>query len=1408
MTARFGRWREETHGPVWELVRHFLVRFFDNETIAIPGEWQKAAVGLFAALVSVAVTASVIYRDRYMGLHETASVTFRQYQQAIREDLLSFIVLAMAVTALLTILQWQSLFPSLRDCLALAGLPVNPRAIFAAKVGAVMLIFSAFVVSMTGMPAILFAAIVTWYAPGHPNGLLYLSANFAALAGGCVFVFFALGAIQGILLNLFKPHTFARASTVVQAVLFVAVVGTLPLMGSQPKTAFWWPPVWFERLWEAIVNGSPALGWNALLAMAIPAAISVGAYLLSYHRYRKMLLEAQPGRASARTAGMGAKLLERWMVDPREQAAFAFIWKTLFRSRSHRLFLLAYAGAALGWITKGLLDAPPVNLRDEGLYGLTVVLAPIAVSVLITVGLRYLFTLPVMLRASWVFQALEAEGRPAWDRAVERFAIWCGIAPVFVAGLPATIAVLGGVRGVAASALGCLGALLFFEKYFREFRKLPFTCPYLPGKQPIWAVMVRFAVSASMLGPIAQLFLWASLEATAFIALSTGLAALWWRWRGIRRRLWMASAILWDEQPEAAVHPIDLRRAKEDDTPLSMGPIRLQVPRFGESLTVSRGLLPQAWREEIDQERRSSAIWETLWEDVRYGARLIRRNPLLSAVVVLTLTVGIGINASVFTVVDGVALKPLVNRDPATLLRIWPLNRSDRHERGVSYAEYIALRDRNRSLRQLAAFQLLPALIGDDDSSGTPALAVSCNFFLVEQLERPLMGRLLDADDCRTPGQMPVAIISESIWRNRFHADPGIVGQMARINNRNVPVVGVVRDRTSLWVQPVGVWLPYTSQPFFDGDRNFFQEDSLWLFLAGRLAAGQTRASAKAEFNGLERQLDVLTPGRRTAVETSDGSWIEMFNLRAGARELFLMTFFFGAFHLVLFIACANVATLLLSRAASRRREIAVRLSLGAPRVRLVRMLVTESLLLAGLAGGVSVFLLYRLPRPLFRYISPTAPEIPLPPEWRVFVYVAVVVLLTGIAAGLAPALESVKVDLAAAMKGAGGKLGGPVGNSRVRGWLVTAQVAMSMVLLVQAALLGKSEDSNLHADPGYKPANVVVAPLRFPDTNPAAALARIERIAGHLRGIPGVRSVTVTDDLPMMGRVTAQVRPPDRPDAIQPIDIYTGGPDFMSTLGVRLARGRDFDRNDRLTDIIISETLARSFFHRRDPIGQRIAFPEGALTVVGIAYDISPLRVGGSDNPAVWRTGLTHPSHVFLSVRFATPALASPVTVRNAIRQVEPNLVVVSRNLQKWIDLVTEQLWNMLTLIVILGLVATVLAASGIYGAVSFAVNQRMRDLGIRMALGASRTAIVREVFSMGGKPVLRGLAMGAWISAAMAASLRENLKGSILRIDSSDPLIYGSAMALLAVAALFAMLGPARRGSHSDPLDALRCE
>ena len=356
----------------------------------------------------------------------------------------------------------------------------------------------------------------------------------------------------------------------------------------------------------------------------------------------------------------------------------------------------------------------------------------------------------------------------------------------------------------------------------------------------------------------------------------------------------------------------------------------------------------------------------------------------------------------------------------------FPFRACRRVPRQVSYQEYLHLRDQTRTVRQLAAFSYFPAMIGDDDAGGSVGISVSCNFFRVDGLDRAIVGRLLDGGDCAAPGQVPVAVIAEKVWHQRFASDPHIVGRVARVNNRAVTIVGVAPDLTTGWLTPPNVWLPFTAQPYMDSSRNGFTDSALlWLTLAGRVAPGFSRSQVRAEFDILERQEDQFHPGRATAVITTDGSWLSEFELYSSARDLFLLTFFLGSFTLVLLIACANVATLLLSRAASRRREIAVRLSLGAPRIRLVRMLITESLIMAALAGAASVYLVRHVPHPLFRYLAPRAPEYPMNPDWRIFLYISAIVLLSGILSGLAPALESVKVDLASSLKGYGSLLRG-----------------------------------------------------------------------------------------------------------------------------------------------------------------------------------------------------------------------------------------------------------------------------------------------------------------------------------------------------------------------------------------------
>ena len=559
MTARVRQWLEETHSDTLELVRHFLARFFDTEIGASAGDWHKVAIGVFACLVSLGIIGFTTFLARFRMLQDAANSTPQLYQAGVRHDLIALLAIVMAITALLTLLQWQSLFPSLRDYMALAGFPVSARQIFVAKFAALVLLFGAFVLSLTGPLAGFFSIVIRGHWQENPSNQVLGVATFAALAGGCACVFFSLLAIQGLLLNFVPGRWFLRVSLFVQATLFIATVGALPLLGRQPASALWWPPFWFIGLWDAIVRGAAAAARPALLAIVLPPLLAILAYLLSYHRYRKLLLEAPPAHAGGHWSGLGSRLLELWIRNPREQAAFAFTWKTLARSRIHRLLLLAYAGLALGWVIEAALGAPPVSLHDEGMYGLMAVASPLGLAVLMILALRYLFTLPVTLQANWMFQTADQEGRAAWLAAVQRFVIACGIAPVYLASLPASIAILGWVRAIGVTALGGLVALLCFERLFRDWCKLPFTCSYLPGKQMVWMMLFRYSMAMVYFAAIPPMLLTASGELASFLALFTGLVLFWRRWRNKRLAQWAEASMLWVEAPEADLQALHLR---------------------------------------------------------------------------------------------------------------------------------------------------------------------------------------------------------------------------------------------------------------------------------------------------------------------------------------------------------------------------------------------------------------------------------------------------------------------------------------------------------------------------------------------------------------------------------------------------------------------------------------------------------------------------------------------------------------------------------------------------------------------------------------------------------------------------------------------------------------------------------
>ncbi len=398
-------------------------------------------------------------------------------------------------------------------------------------------------------------------------------------------------------------------------------------------------------------------------------------------------------------------------------------------------------------------------------------------------------------------------------------------------------------------------------------------------------------------------------------------------------------------------------------------------------------------------------------------------------------------------------------------------------------------------------------------------------------------------------------------------------------------------------------------------------------------------------------------------------------------------------------------------------------------------------------------------------------------------------------------------MDLAASLKGSLGSPTGTAGGSRTQRWLVAAQVSASLVMLVGAGLFAQAEYRILKTDPGYQPRKVLVAPLRFPEgATPEASRTIMQSLVLRLQGVPGVRFISYSGEPPLLGHDTVEVKFPGRfSDAMQTIDVYEAAPAYFQTLGLPLLRGREFNETDR-GGVVVSDALAKVLWPRQDPVGKTLQLPEGRVPVTGLARDISPVRFGGSENPPAYRLTPLNPEHTFLLVRVesGTPALLG--AVRAVIRGVSPEILGVSRILQDWIDEYTAVLWNLVTLIGMLGLVAIVLATTGIYGAVAFAVSQRTRDMGIRVALGATRWDIVREVFVSGGKPVLNGVFFGLWQSLVVATALKQTFKSTPIQLDSSDPIVYFAASGMLLLAGLLAMLAPARRAAVADPVESLR--
>ena len=558
------RWLAETHGPGFELLRHFLRRFFDSDLVTEPGQSRTMLVWAFAMIAPWFLMFAQALSRKYA--YFSGQVRPDAYRVALKGDELWLVTLVMAATGLLAAVKWDGLFPGLRDYRALGSLPLRNRHIFAAKLGALLMVTTAAVVVLAAGPSLLFPVVSGGRWSFQPSILGRIRAHAIATIAGSFFFFFGLFAIQGVMLNVLRPRAFGRISGTVQglavATMLVLLILSfcigLPQYRAIESSFRWLPPLWFVGLYQ-ILMGDPdplmrTLADRAVFGLQIVVAAGLFSYLLCYSRRRALMMEGAAG--ASRDRRWTAALLDRLIESPRQQAVLVFVWKTLLRSSRHRMILMGYAGVAVAIVAAGLTGIGAMWNSARALTACFVWVHGITLLFLL-LGLRHLFSIPTELRANWLFQITEAEGRDDWLDAVDRFVLWAGAAVVLLLPLPFEVSIIGW-RTLGALALFVTIGLLLYEWMFQEWRKLPFTCSHLPGKTPLW-ILTLYGIGLTVFVPILNMALSAALFSGAgftFVLVMTWVA--WRRVHAARREMWGELKLTYDEAPEPAVHGLRL----------------------------------------------------------------------------------------------------------------------------------------------------------------------------------------------------------------------------------------------------------------------------------------------------------------------------------------------------------------------------------------------------------------------------------------------------------------------------------------------------------------------------------------------------------------------------------------------------------------------------------------------------------------------------------------------------------------------------------------------------------------------------------------------------------------------------------------------------------------------------------
>jgi putative ABC transport system permease protein len=810
-----------------------------------------------------------------------------------------------------------------------------------------------------------------------------------------------------------------------------------------------------------------------------------------------------------------------------------------------------------------------------------------------------------------------------------------------------------------------------------------------------------------------------------------------------------------------------------------------------------------------------------LLQDLRFALRQMRKTPGFTAVAVITLALGIGANTAMFSVIDGVLLRPLPFKAPSDLYTLWERNIKMGYDQNPpAAANFRDWRDRNQVFEQLAAFDPSKSfdLSGNDKPERVDGAAVSPGLFELLGVA-PIIGRTFSSNEDQL-GQERMILLSYGLWRRRFNADRSVVGRHITVDGRDFTVVGVMPSSfqfpgdtgtvLNIFTAPrAQAWVPLALTP-----QEWKARSSHYLSVIGRLRSGITPDKAQAQMNSIEQELDHEYPHEYI------GSDVKIVPLGAQVVGSFrsALLVLFGAVAFVLLIACANVANLLLARATSRRREVAIRSALGATGARLIRQLVTESVTVAGTGGILGMLLAFwaiRLVTTLLPSNFPRTSEIHL--NSPALLFTAIVSIATGVIFGLVPALQSSKVHITQSLKQGERGAEGFV-RSRLRSALVISEVALALVLLIGTGLLLRSFSHLQAVNPGFQPDHVLTLEIslpdaRYPDPQKAAFFAQL---LDRVRSLPGVESAGAIGHVPLGGDIDSYAmqvegRAPLPNEYANP-DCHVVMPGYFQSMKVPLVEGRFFDGRDNLQSphvVIINDIVARNVFPNENPIGRslRMGFNGFSGEIIGVVRHTSHLTLDSAPVEEVYTPYLQAPfwSKLSLTVRTASTPLAVAQPIQDLVRSMDSDEPVAKVRTMDDVAQASVATPRFRTVILgSFGFAALLLGAIGLYGVMSYSVTQRTREVGVRMALGATRSQVIMLVLREGFRLTLAGVAIG--IIGALA--LMHLISSMLYEVHPTDPLTFAGVSVFLGAISLLANCLPARRAAKVDPMVALRYE